>query len=101
MATLPFDRYTGTEQPCAVDADGTVFFAFQGPNNTGRLVMISHGAATDITDLVVPAAAPRPLGRPNLDTSATHLGLWFIGNQEVAANITPPRYKVPQFKPFT
>lgn len=99
MATLPFNRWTGTAQFYAQDAEGKVFLAIQGPNNAGKLIMVQGGVAKDITAEVVPDGAPAPVGQPAIDC-VPQLGLWFTGNQEVAVNLTPPRYKVAHYKPF-
>lgn len=92
MTTLPCNRYTGAECFSAVDAGGKQFLAFQGPNNTGKLVLIAGGVATDIT----PAATT---GRPSLEVNP-HAGLYFIGNQETPANEPPTRTPVPQYTPW-
>src|SRR5262245_51526421 len=92
MTSLPFDRYTGAETFCATDHDGKQFYAFQGPNNTGKLVMVENGVAKDITPAHI-------LGRPSLEVNPL-VGLWLIGNQEVPANVTPPRYPVAEYTPW-
>ena len=83
-------RYTGTAPIGAVDAAGNVFHAFQGPNDTGMVVMLEpSGRCT-----VVPT--PPIKGRPGL-LCDPFMGLWVIGNKESSDRSTPPLYPVAAF----
>jgi hypothetical protein len=91
MTSLPLARYTGEETECATDVHGRHFWAYQGPNNTGVVIMEDHGACT-----VLPYECT---GRPSIECNPL-AGLWLIGNQEAAPNETPPRIHVAEYVPW-
>jgi hypothetical protein len=87
-------RYVGANVFSCQDAAGNVFYVFQGPQNSGRCVMVvADGTTREIT-----FAAPL-LGRPSLEVNPL-IGAWVVGNQEVSARQLPPRYHIAEYVPF-
>jgi hypothetical protein len=91
MTPLPLTRYTGEETECQTDCAGRHFWAYQGPNNTGVVIMEQGGVCS-----VLPYTCT---GRPSLECNPL-AGLWLIGNQEAAPNETPPRIRIVEYEPW-
>jgi hypothetical protein len=89
MAHLPLARYTGEETERATDYRGRHFWAYQGPNNIGRIVMEVDDVCT-----LLPYTCT---GRPSLEANPL-LGLWMIGNQEAPTTETPPAIPIVEYE---
>jgi hypothetical protein len=87
-------RYVGANVFSCQDAAGNVFYVFQGPNNSGRCVLLAGDGV--VRELVLPAPIQ---GRPSVDVNP-FVGMWVIGNQEVSARQLPPRYRIAEYVPF-
>ena len=87
-------RYVGANVFSCQDAAGNVFYVFQGPNNSGRCVLLAGDGM--VRELVLPAPIQ---GRPSVDVNP-FVGMWVIGNQEVSSRQLPPRYRIAEYGPF-
>jgi hypothetical protein len=92
MTTLPNDRYTGANTFTAADYIGNVFYAYQGPDDSGCVAMVQGGQARLILTI-------SHSGRIALDCNPL-VGLWAVGNKDATANQTPPRYSIEEYVPW-
>jgi hypothetical protein len=96
MTTLPdnLTRFTGANTFTAQDFHGNIFYAFQGPDDTGYVTMAyPDGSSTTVLEM------PNHSGRPALECNPL-VGLWAVGNKETGSRATPPRYPIVQYVPF-
>jgi hypothetical protein len=93
MTQLPNARYTGANTFTAEDSAGNVFYAYQGPDDSGCVAIVQGGQARLI--LSIPNS-----GRIALDCNPL-IGLWAVGNKDAPAEQTPPRYVIKEYVPWS
>lgn len=96
MTLLPdgLARFTGANTFPAEDYAGNIFYAFQGPNDTGIVTMVTPDG-TSRTILTMPPGSGRPCFEWN-----PSVGLQAVGNKETGNRSTPPRYPIAEYVPF-